>query len=392
MNRFVSSITTLSVVTVLAGLTGGCEAQKSENPLSPSVAGPIPGVNISAPRLLEPAQGFKFKENQQPIKLVIENSNTNGVRPITYIFEVAADSGFATKVFARSGVVPGEGGRTSVQVDALELGRSYYWRARAEDGANNSVFSSAEFSVLPRAMLTAPTPASPVNGETLATRRPTLVVNNATRNEAVGPVGYYFNVALDQAFTQLVWTMAAVGEGAPTQVTVDRDLDPSTTHYWRVYASDGETTTGWSPTAAFRTPAAAGWWWRRWRRGRRRGRHHERMRKRSPSRIPETWFFLQIGRTKGSDASDWYSVLVRSGIPDGLGPWQKPAPNASHYGITQQAGAGGPRGRLFLPTETPDDLGYFTRPVDILEDTGGGRLKWTWKEWPGTTYVPRACP
>ncbi len=188
MNRFVSSITTLSVVTVLAGLTGGCEAQKSENPLSPSVAGPIPGVNISAPRLLEPAQGFKFKENQQPIKLVIENSNTNGVRPITYIFEVAADSGFATKVFARSGVVPGEGGRTSVQVDALELGRSYYWRARAEDGANNSVFSSAEFSVLPRAMLTVPSPASPVNGETLATRRPTLFVNNATRNEAVGPV------------------------------------------------------------------------------------------------------------------------------------------------------------------------------------------------------------
>ncbi len=107
---------------------------------------------------------------------------------------------------------------------------------------------------------------------------------------------------------------------------------------------------------------------------------------------PETWFFNLIGRTKGSDASDWYSVLARSGIPDGLGPWQKPAPNASHYGITQQAGAGGPRGRLFLPTETPDDLGYFTRPVDILEDTGGGRLKWTWKEWPGTTYVPRACP
>ena len=35
--------------------------------------------------------------------------------------------------------------------------------------------------------------------------------------------------------------MAGVGEGAPTQVTVDRDLDPSTTHYWRVYASDGDT-------------------------------------------------------------------------------------------------------------------------------------------------------
>src|SRR5687767_12037397 len=103
MNRFVRPITTLSVVTLFA-LTGGCAAEKSENPLSPSVAGPIPGVNITAPRLLEPAQGFKFKESQQPIKLVIENSNTNGVRPVTYIFEVAADAGFATKVFARSGV------------------------------------------------------------------------------------------------------------------------------------------------------------------------------------------------------------------------------------------------------------------------------------------------
>ena len=54
-------------------------------------------------------------------------------------------------------------------------------------------------------------------------------------------------------------------------------------------------------------------------------------------------------------------------------------------------GAGGPRGRLFLPTETPDDLGYFTRPVDILEDAGGGRLTWTWREWSGPAYVPRAC-
>ena len=282
MNRFVSSITTLSVVTVLAGLTGGCEAQKSENPLSPSVAGPIPGVNISAPRLLEPAQGFKFKENQQPIKLVIENSNTNGVRPITYIFEVAADSGFATKVFARSGVVPGDGGRTSVQVDALELGRSYYWRARADDGANNSVFSSAEFSVLPRAMLTAPSPASPVNGETLATRRPTLVVNNATRNEAVGPVSYHFNVALDQAFTQLVWTMA-VGRRGRADAGHGRSRSRSLHHPLLARVRERRRDRD-RMVADRRLQDRGGGRWRRRRRrrrGRRRGRHHERMRKRS---------------------------------------------------------------------------------------------------------------
>ena len=36
---------------------GGCEQKKSSNPLSPSVAGPIPGVAITAPKLLEPEAG-----------------------------------------------------------------------------------------------------------------------------------------------------------------------------------------------------------------------------------------------------------------------------------------------------------------------------------------------
>ena len=94
----------------------GCEAAKSSNPTAPTVAGPIPGVNISAPALLEPAQGFKFKESEQPIRLVVQNATSSGVRPLTYTFEVAADSGFATKVFSRSGVAPGDG-KTSVQID-----------------------------------------------------------------------------------------------------------------------------------------------------------------------------------------------------------------------------------------------------------------------------------
>ena len=102
-----------------------CEAEKSSSPLSPSVAGPIPGVSITPPKLLEPAQGFKYKESQQPIKLLIENASSNGVRPVSYMFEVATDTDFTTKVYARSGVPAGEGGRTSVQIDRLDLGRAY---------------------------------------------------------------------------------------------------------------------------------------------------------------------------------------------------------------------------------------------------------------------------
>ena len=231
-----------------------CQAKKSENPLSPSVAGPIPGVEISAPRLLEPAQGFKFKENQQPIRLVVENAVTTGVRPLWYAFEIATDLGFANKVFARGSIPQGDA-RTSVQVDALELGRPYYWRAWADDGANVSAILNAGFEMLPRVVFTAPTPASPVANTVVADRRPTLRINNSSHNSAVGAVSYFFVVAKDQAFTQIAAT-GIVAEGAVTQWTMDRDLDYGLTHFWRARGTDGENTTDWSPTAVFKAPAA----------------------------------------------------------------------------------------------------------------------------------------
>jgi len=248
-SKFQAFLPAALLVTLVA-----CQAQKSENPLSPSVAGPIAGVEVSAPRLLEPTQGFKFKENQQPIRLVIENSVTTGVRPVSYIFEVASDSGFANKVFARSGVPQGDG-RTSVQLDALELGRPYYWRAKADDGANSSQYSTAGFELLPRPVLTVPVPVSPAGNLTITERRPTLRVNNSTRNSAVGDLSYFFVVAKDQAFTQISAT-GVVGEGSPTQWTVDRDLDYAITHYWRARSTDGEVTSDWSPSTLFRTPNA----------------------------------------------------------------------------------------------------------------------------------------
>jgi len=249
-SKFQALVPAALIVTLVA-----CQAQKSENPLSPSVAGPIAGVDISAPRLVEPAQGFKFKENQQPIRLVIDNSVTTGVRPVTYLFEVASDAGFANKVFARSGVPQGGDGRTSVQLDALELGRPYFWRVKADDGANSSTYASAGFEMLPRAVLTIPTASSPINNTVVANRRPMLAINNSGHNSAVGSVTYFFVVAKDQAFTQISAT-GVVPEGRYTEWVVDRDLDPNLTHYWRVRATDGEITTDWSPTATFKTPGA----------------------------------------------------------------------------------------------------------------------------------------
>ena len=241
----------------LAFALAGCEAQKSSNPLSPSVAGPIPGVNITAPKLVEPAQGFKYKESQQPIKLVIENATSNGVRPVTYMFEVATDVDFNSKVYARSGVPAGDNGRTSVQIDRLDLGRAYYWRAKADDGANASQFSASQFEVLPKPLLVAPLIYSPVNNERVTSRRPTLIANNADRNAAVGALSYEFQIATDQGFGKIV--ASGISEETPgqTKFTPGADLASDLQYFWRVRAGDGETTSLWAPTQTFRSPVVA---------------------------------------------------------------------------------------------------------------------------------------
>src|SRR5690349_21478193 len=125
---------------------GGCQTSKSSTPTAPTVAGPIAGVTISAPVLLQPAAGFKFKESEQPIQLVIQNATTNGARPLTYNFEVATDSGFSNKVFSRSNVAPGDG-KTTVTLERLPIDQTYYWRAWAEDGANVGSKASAGFAI-----------------------------------------------------------------------------------------------------------------------------------------------------------------------------------------------------------------------------------------------------
>ena len=243
--------------TIACGLSllalGGCQTSKSSTPTAPTVAGPIPGVNISAPAMLEPLQGFKFRENEQPIRLVIQNSTTSGVRPLTYTFEVSGDPNFGSKVFSRANVAPGDG-RTSVQIDRLEIGRAYYWRAWADDGANTGATATAGFEIYPKPSVTPPGPIAPINNELLATTTPAIRVNNASFVGPVGPLAYEFQVATDQAFTRLV--SAAIVSGGSGQTTFNSSaLTHGLTLFWRSRASDGETTSAWSATQTFRTPA-----------------------------------------------------------------------------------------------------------------------------------------
>jgi len=245
----------LSACGLLLLSLGGCQTAKSSNPTAPTVAGPIPGVNISAPGMLQPSQGVKFKESEQPIKLVIQNATTNGVRTLSYTFELASDNQFTNKMFARSGVPGGDNGQTSVQLDRLPIGQSYYWRARAEDGANTGPYGNSGFEIYPKAGVSPPVAVAPVNNTLAGSTKPTLTVSNAVTVGPVSWLSYEFQVASDQPFTRLI-AAGIVNEGSGQTTFSSSTLPYSGTFFWRVRASDGETTSDWSVVQVFRTPAA----------------------------------------------------------------------------------------------------------------------------------------
>jgi hypothetical protein len=258
MRKSVISITKFAAAVAAAVAVGACEAEKSRNPLSPNVAGPIAGVSISPPTPVNPINGAEVL-NTAPVRLVFNNASTNGERPLFYIVELASDAGFTNKVFAQSKVNPGSGTQTSIVVDAaLTADRTYYWRAKADDGANESDFSSvARFDIVVPIVIEAPVPISPVSGLVASSTRPALVVNNAGVQGRAGRVEYWFEVALDQAFSKTIIQQGVErNSGAQTSAQMP-DLPSSTLLFWRVAGFNGTITGPWSLTQSFRTPAAA---------------------------------------------------------------------------------------------------------------------------------------
>ena len=211
-----------------AALSSSCEVKKSANPLTPTVAGPIPGVHISTPKMVDPTSGAKITVDRQPITLTIENATSNGPRPLTYLFEVASDAAFSSIVFSRDGVAPGDG-RTSVKLSgALGTGRTYYWRARAQDGANTGAYAnSASFDIVTPVVIGAPTLVAPAANATTGTLQPRFIVANAPRSGPAGKISYRLELSASTTFaTKTVWTFAEAS--GQSSVDAPSALQPST--------------------------------------------------------------------------------------------------------------------------------------------------------------------
>ena len=247
------------VVLGLLVAASACEQAKSSNPLSPLLAGPIAGVSITVPVLLEPEPQRAVAVENQPLRFLIENASSNGVRPVRYVFQVASDAMFNVLVHENTNITQGEGGRTSYTLpEPLAPERSYYWRVKADDGANASTFTTGRsFRVFTPVVINRPTLFSPANGATLTTRRPTLETNNASRTGPAGAITYYFQGSDTPVFAENAPTTAVPeSSSGRTGFSVPEDLPYSVTFYWRVRAADPEHTGPWSETFSFKTPAA----------------------------------------------------------------------------------------------------------------------------------------
>jgi hypothetical protein len=236
----------------------GCQVQKSANPLSPQVAGPIAGVEISRPALLEPGQDWELRTRDQPVKLLFQNSNSNGERPLTYAFDLASDAAFRNIVFARTGVKPDPGPETRFQLpDRLAAG-TYWWRTRAEDGANASPYSDVKsFNVLAEVILAPPIPSNPKDNMLLSDITPDFRVKAGERSGVTADLEYIVQVSNNSSFTSIAAIFTTKEAGAETHIDNGYAFLHDRTYYWRVRAwhtADGSEFSNWSPTQTFRTP------------------------------------------------------------------------------------------------------------------------------------------
>lgn len=251
-----SNLLFISLASVV--LLGGCETSKSSNPLTPTVAGPIAGVTISAPGVMAPSANQQIAIDQQPITLTVKNATTTGVRPLTYEFQVSGDSSFGSQLFATTGVDPGGNGQTSVSLtDKIGNAGNYFWRSRAEDGANTGSWTSAvAFAIYIPVVIQPPGPVQPAAGATTSSTRPTFTVTDATRTGPAGTIHYNLMIAKDVAFSQVVLTGTFPEQATQTSMPIAQDLTAATHYFWRVQASDGTNSGPWSATIDFTTPAA----------------------------------------------------------------------------------------------------------------------------------------
>jgi flagellar hook assembly protein FlgD/Tol biopolymer transport system component len=205
----------------------------------------------TAPSLSAPANGSDV-ETLTPVLTVNNASDPNG-DPLTYEFELYADSGLTQLVTSSGARSEGAGVTTWMIPNPLTENQIYYWRSRAFDGKLYGPWMErASFRVnVMNDPPTAPVPLTPANNTETSLVAPVLTVTNATDPDSPG-LTYNFQVALDPDFSQIVTSFVGVPSGGQTTAwQVPTNLGDNAWYYWRAQADDWLVEGPWSATSRF---------------------------------------------------------------------------------------------------------------------------------------------
>jgi hypothetical protein len=196
------------------------------------------GLTITAPQLVTPADGQRFRFGDQALTLTVKNAAATGSSTLTYTFQVASDAAFGSIVYSKDGVAEGNG-QTSLKIDKLAGDKDYFWRARANAGSLAGPFSRGRgFNVGPEVVLQAPVLSAPANNGQAGGSVVSLTVANAGRSGPVGPIVYRFEVSDSNAFANLIGVATVAEQEGQTTAQISAQLTPNATYFWRVQATD----------------------------------------------------------------------------------------------------------------------------------------------------------
>ena len=235
-----SALALLAAATACSKSTPARPSELSATEQPSSVTDAKTGITLTSPTAASPAAGATVRFADQPVTLIARNATTTGSTGLTYTFQVAADAGFASVVATKDNVAEGSS-QTSVTLDRLPGGRTYFWRARANSGGVQSLYSAArQLNIGPEVVLQKPTLGDPAPNSSQP-EQPILNVYSVPRTGPAGAITYRFEVSESSGFGSLAYVAATVDERTnlpytPHQVGIKLTADK--TYYWRVQARD----------------------------------------------------------------------------------------------------------------------------------------------------------
>jgi hypothetical protein len=196
-------------------------------------------------------------------KLVVQQDTDNAITipdpdrdSVKYEFEVflvtnmttPVDNGTVENVDTTSGDIEW------IVSKALTNGKKYFWHARAVDEHGEPGDWSAYTSFIVAAnqyQPSSPERVSPIDGSTVNTLTPTLVVV-ATEDGDGNDIWIEFELYRDQLYSDFVAYSSVIRGEIATSWQLDVSLDDLTDYYWRARATDGEKYSSWTATGHFR--------------------------------------------------------------------------------------------------------------------------------------------